>query len=378
MQSEKQKYLFCYLRTGGGHLAPARSVAQQIALTHGNTIEPVLVDGLEQAYAFARFLIEDGYRILQSKAKWYFEFIYAINKFSPITSWNIKLASMLIKPTLKKKLIEHKPAKIAIFHFLLIEPIYSILEELGWDIPVVTFVTDPFTAPPHWFKKKQKKFVVFSKRLHDYCAMRIGIPQDKLHVFPFALDQKFSSPLSSFEIEQIKIHYGFSLDKKIVLIIGGGDGIPHGKSILHHLLSASLQVEIAIVCGKNKELYNTAIAYQRHNPNIKVFAFVDFVYELINASDIVITKCGASTIMEILLMKKIPIINNYIWEQELGNMEFVRDNKLGIFDRNISNLLVIIKTLTSDTNAYNQYVHNINAMNLRNGTQEVAEYLVHL
>jgi processive 1,2-diacylglycerol beta-glucosyltransferase/1,2-diacylglycerol 3-beta-galactosyltransferase len=34
------------------------------------------------------------------------------------------------------------------------------------------------------------------------------------------------------------------------------------------------------------------------------------------------SKCGASTFMEILLSKKIPIITDYIWEQEKGNVDY--------------------------------------------------------
>jgi UDP-N-acetylglucosamine:LPS N-acetylglucosamine transferase len=106
-----------------------------------------------------------------------------------------------------------------------------------------------------------------------------------------------------------------------------------------------------------------------------VFAFVDFVYELLNAADFVITKCGASTIMEILMMKKIPIINDYIWEQELGNMEFVRDNELGVFERIREKLPGIIRGLVSDEGQYQRYRHNIEKMNVRSGTKEVAEFL---
>jgi UDP-N-acetylglucosamine:LPS N-acetylglucosamine transferase len=140
-------------------------------------------------------------------------------------------------------------------------------------------------------------------------------------------------------------------------------------------LHASLDVEIAIVCGKNKKLHAVALELQQRYPSLKVFAFVDFVYELLNAADIVITKCGASTIMEIMMMKKIPIITDYLWEQELGNMEFVRDNELGIFERNIGKLPEIVRGLVANEDQYQRYRQNIDKMKLRSGTKEVAEFL---
>jgi UDP-N-acetylglucosamine:LPS N-acetylglucosamine transferase len=375
MQNHKEKYFLLYLKTGGGHFAPASSIAHYLSVTHGSTIEPVLVDGLVNANSVARYILEDGYRLLQARSKLYYEFLYATNKFSPIGYCNVAISSFFMKPYLKKRIDEERPAKIVIFHFFLIAPVLDILKELRYDIPVITVVTDPFTAHPLWFQREQERYIVFSERLKEDCVQKRKIPASKLRVFPFILDKQFSTPLSSAEITKVKQKFGFAPEKKVVLIIGGGDGIPNGKSILRHLIHASLDVEIAIVCGKNKDLYADALELQQHNPSLKVFAFVDFVYELLNSSDIVITKCGASTIMEILIMKKIPIINDYLWEQELGNMEFVRDNELGIFERNIAKLPSIIQELVSGEERYQRYLKNIEKMNVRSGTKEVGEFL---
>jgi processive 1,2-diacylglycerol beta-glucosyltransferase/1,2-diacylglycerol 3-beta-galactosyltransferase len=312
---------------------------------------------------------------LQAHSKLYYEFLYAANKFSPIAYCNVALTGFFIKPYLKKRIDEERPAKIVILHFFLVAPVLDILKELRYDIPVITVVTDPFTAHPLWFQREQERYIVFSERLKEDCVKKRKIPGSKLRVFPFILDKQFSTPLSSVEITKVKQKFGFAPEKKVVLIIGGGDGIPNGKSILRQLLHASLDVEIAIVCGKNKELYADALELQQHNPSLKVFAFVDFVYELLNSSDIVITKGGASTIMEILIMKKIPIINDYLWEQELGNMEFVRDNELGIFERNIAKLPSIVHKLVSGEERYQRYLKNIEKMNVRSGTEEVGEFL---
>jgi len=371
---QKPKYFFLYLRTGGGHLAPARSVAKYLSERHGEEIEPVLIDGLVNAKQFARYVIEDGYRLLQAKAKWYYEFLYATNKFPPIGYFNVAMANFFIKPYIKKRIVEERPAKIVIFHFFLITPVYQILKELGLNIPVVTVITDPFTAHPLWFQRKKQQYVVFSDRLKRYCIQR-GIQDKCIKVFPFIIDEKFAAPLSAEQISKIRLQYGFDEKKKLVLIIGGGDGIPHGKSILQNLLSASLPVEIAIVCGKNKELYADSMEWKRQYPDLNVFGFVDFVYELLNASDIVITKCGASTIMEILMLNKIPVIIDYLWEQELGNMEFVRDNQLGIFERDISKLPSIVRDLISGKGLDKTFQTNIEQQQLRNGTSDVGEYL---
>jgi UDP-N-acetylglucosamine:LPS N-acetylglucosamine transferase len=375
MKNRKEQYFLLYLKTGEGHFAPARSIAHYLSSIHGNSIEPVLIDGLTDAHPLPRALIEKGYRLLQARAKWYYEFLYATNKFPPIGYFNVAVANLFIKPYLRQRIEEERPAKIVIFHFFLIAPVFDILKELRYDIPVITAVTDPYTAHPLWFQRPHQRYIVFSERLKSYCIERRKIPESRLHVFPFIIDDKFATHLSSAETARVKQKFGFRLDKKCVLIIGGGDGIPHGKHILRQLLHASLDVEIAIVCGKNKKLHAVALELQQRYPSLKVFAFVDFVYELLHAADIVITKCGASTIMEIMMMKKIPVITDYLWEQELGNMEFVRDNKLGIFERNIGKLPDIVRGLASNEDQYQRFRQNIEKMKLRSGTKEVAEFL---
>ncbi|MBP6671633.1 MAG: hypothetical protein KA247_00715 [Bacteroidetes bacterium] len=375
MSPQKQTFLFLYLRTGGGHLAPARSVAKYLTEQHGEQVKPVLVDGLAEARPFARYVIEDGYRLLQAKAKWYYEFLYATNKFAPIGYFNVAAANFFIKPYIRKRIIDEHPSKIVIFHFFLIAPVYQVLKELGLTIPVITVITDPFTAHPLWFQNKQQRFIVFSERLKQHCLRR-RIPEHSIHVFPFIIDEKFTAPLSAEQIAEVRTRFGFDPKKKLVLIIGGGDGIPHGTAILKNILSAPLNVQTAIVCGKNKELRADALKLKEQFPALSVFGFVDFVYELLNASDIVITKCGASTIMEILMMMKVPVIIDYLWEQELGNMEFVRDNSLGIFERDITKLPEIIRMLTEDETSIGTFQNNIEQRKLRNGTADVGEFII--
>lgn len=376
-KEHKCKYLMLYLKTGGGHLAPARSVANYIEKNYSGKVEPVLIDGLAEAPAYARFIVEDGYRILQSKAKWYYELLYALNKIIGIAKYNSLLVSERIKPYLKEKILSEKPCKIVIFHFFLIKPVYEILEENNLDIPVITVVTDPFIAHPIWFLNKRQNMIVFSQRMKNY-AIRKKIPPENVHVFPFILDEKYSAPLPKEEIPALRKRLGFEADKRLLLIMGGGDGIPKGETILKNIMETLEGVNVAIVCGRNKKLYEFALELKEKEKytNLKVYGYISFVYNLLNASDVVITKCGASTFMEILMTRKIPVVNDYIWEQEKGNVEFLIKNRLGIYEKNIRKLPMVVKKLLTDEKLYESYIMNIDMAHLRNGTAEAGEFIV--
>ncbi len=371
------KYLFIYLKTGGGHLAPARAVANRIAARHKTGIETELVDGLSGSPEIIRKFIEDGYKIAVNKAAWTYELLYLVHKLSFVSKFTSTIVAYFIKPWLREYILTNRPGKIVLFHFFLIKPVYDILAEQNLDIPVITVVTDPFTAHPIWFLRKDQNYIVFSELLREKCIEE-GIEPDKLRVFPFVLDSRFSPAVSERKKIKTRAALGFRKDSRIVLIMGGGEGMPKGKKILKKIIRRNMDAEIAIVCGRNEKLFKKAVRLREKHQisNLKIFGYVNFVHSLIGISDIVVTKCGASTAMEILLMGKIPVINNYIWEQEKGNMEFVCKGNMGILERKTGSLPDVINRLLKDHDFYNSLAGNIKNASLRNGVGQVSDYIL--
>lgn len=372
-----EKYLFLYLKTGGGHLAPAKAVAEKIKAKRRVDTEILLVDGLSESNIFVKKVIEDGYKNAINKAAWTFELLYVLHKITAVSKLTATIVSYFVKQGIERQILETRPKKIVVFHFFLIKPVFDIIKANNLDIPVLTVVTDPFTAHPIWFIQKEQNYVVFSDMLKEKCIEK-GINENNLHVFPFVLDGRFSRKVSDFKKIKIRKKFGFEIDSKIILIMGGGEGMPKGKKILKKLVSRNMDAEIAIVCGKNLKLYNKAMKLKNKFgiDNLKVYGFIDFVHSLVSISDIVITKCGASTSMEILMMGKIPVINNYIWEQEKGNMEFVCQGKMGILEKNTSVLPDVLHRLLTDNEFYNSISNNIKNASISNGVGQVSEYIL--
>ena len=80
--------------------------------------------------------------------------------------------------------------------------------------------------------------------------------------------------------------------------------------------------------------------------------------------------------MEILLAEEVSIINNYIWEQEKGNMEFVCKGGMGIYKKNPRQLPDVVKRLFSDNEYYNHLTSNIRKRQISNGVGQVSEYIM--
>ncbi|MFW6227296.1 MAG: MGDG synthase family glycosyltransferase [Bacteroidota bacterium] len=373
----QKNYLFLYLKTGGGHLAPARSLANYIHSHYGDEAKVSLLDGFAGVRNCVKTVVEDGYRKSQARAVWIFEALYAFHKIPLVAFLTSVLLSFYIKPHLKKQILTHKPEKIVVFHFFLIRPVMQIVQHYMPHASVMVVVTDPYTAHPIWFLRKEPEFIVFSERVKNYC-IRKKIPEENIKVFPFILDEKFTRPLSPLLSQTIKENLGFEPGKRLILILGGADGIPKGEKMLKSFLKSSPAAEVAIVCGNNKGLYKKVwkLKNKYNFHTLKIYGYVDFVYELINIADVVVTKCGASTFMEVLMSGKIPVISDYIWEQEKGNKDFVCDNTMGIYEKDIDLLSTRINELIYNPHIYNIYKSNIERQQLINGTPMVSNYLV--
>lgn len=373
---KKQKLLFIYLKTGGGHLAPAQAIAKYITQYHSNKAETVLYDAFEKTNSLVKYIIEDGYRISQSKAKWIYESLYAIHKIKIVSRITAFLIFIFIKKGLSEFIRDICPDKIVLFHFFAIKPTYDIIRDKGLNIPIKTVVTDPYIAHPIWFINKNQKFILFSNKLKKACVKK-GIPEENISVFPFMIDEKFSRQATSEEIVTLKEKHGFT-DRKILLILGGGEGIPKGLKLLKAILKSEPKYDIAFVCGRNEKLFKD-ISLVKNNGNYKylrVYRYIDFVYDMISISDAVISKCGASTFMEILISGKIPIVNSYIWEQEKGNVKFVVENGLGIYEKKINKIADVVNKLFTDDKLYKYYKENITAYKLENGISKVSECII--
>jgi len=208
-------------------------------------------------------------------------------------------------------------------------------------------------------------------------ACKHGISSKRIAVFPYILNKKFTQLLPQKTISILKDEFGFKKGIKTIVILGGGDGLPKGVEIINALFAHHEKVQLAIVCGKNKALRREAEALKKKYPDecLCVFGFIDFVYELVNCADIVITKGGPATVLEILMLKKIPIINSYIWEQEKGNVEFVIKNKVGCFEPRVGHLVTMVHRIVNSQKIQKKYADNIKNLTLQNGTAMVSEYV---
>jgi 1,2-diacylglycerol 3-beta-galactosyltransferase len=145
--------------------------------------------------------------------------------------------------------------------------------------------------------------------------------------------------------KKLRKSLGLLLDTPAVLLVGGGEGMgPVEKTVdaLAATLGASCQV--VVVCGRNAKLVET-LSNKSYPPGMAVHVkgFVTNMPDLMSACDVIVTKAGPGTISEALICGLPMVLNAYVPCQEEGNIPYVTENGVGVFETNPRKMAQVIE-----------------------------------
>ena len=169
-------------------------------------------------------------------------------------------------------------------------------EHYGIKIPLIAAVTDYY---PHrfWINPYVDKYIVACNDAKNILVNE-GITPDKIEILGIPVSIKF---LKGNSRQSIAAKFGFYEDLPSVLIMGGGLGLGPIEHIAKELDASSHNFQMIVVCGTNKKLYDW---FSKNKENFKkpifYFGYIDFVNELMDFADIIVTKGGGITISEAL------------------------------------------------------------------------------
>ncbi len=232
---------------------------------------------------------------------------------------------------------------------------------------------------PWYFKYHDYNLLVSTPHLRDYAIRKAGYREERVRVSPPPLRREFYASYDEAALAEFRKRYGFNDGRPIVLIFGGGNGLPKGEEIVWHILRHRLDVDIAIVCGRNefqeRVVHLMAAHFGAEERKIHVFGFIERIHELMAISDIVVSKAGFSAIFEILALKKILIFSQFIWGQEKGNAMYIIRNRIGYYIKRPSRLARQVEMLLADRSLERRIRERISGMEIKNGALETVTFI---
>ncbi len=200
----------------------------------------------------------------------------------------------------------------------------SVLAQLRLErilqVPVITVITD-YTAHSLWAHPGVDRYMVACEEVKA-SLVSWGIETECVRVTGIPISPKFEQKL---DLKQIISKLGLNAILPTFLVMGGVYEENIVKKICMQLADSLVPVQAIIVCGKNEKLYQFLedISIQARNLILR-FGYVHNIEELMEVSDLIITKAGGLTVSE-ALTKHLPLlIFKPIPGQEVENAQFVQ------------------------------------------------------
>ncbi|MCX8058759.1 MAG: hypothetical protein N3A58_05045 [Spirochaetes bacterium] len=373
---QKKKILMLYVLAGEGHLAICKSIRDALNTYYINEFDIRIEDAIPPKNKLLKFISEDTYQFLSSYATPIYGFIYYFSHLNLINNINVSMISKQLKNYISELIKEFNPNLIIVSHPLIIQAVYEACKLVNLNIPIINTVLD-LKPGPWYFNNKNVISMVPNNEIKELAIKKYKIPETNIVVIPPPLKKGFYEVWSKEERKIHKEKLGFRGDKKLVLLAGGGVGLPYGEFVFKEILKIDADIDIALVCGRNNILKKIAEKlYKIFNkiPErvVKIYGFIDFMPELMHCSELVITKAGYSGIFEALTLRKPLIISYYILGQESGNAEFIKKHKVGYIIKSAKKIAQKTKEILTNENLELMLRENIIKLNLENGYEKIA------
>jgi len=232
-------------------------------------------------------------------------------------------------------------------------------------LPIIGVITD-FSIHQLWLKPFVSFYTVANKQLIHSLKLN-GISQKKIIVTGIPVSTSF---LKHKEKQTLIAKHKLQ-DKFTVLVMGGGEGKGPLVKIVRDLKTSPLDLQIVVVTGKNKKLYQKLLPIS--SPSLKILGFVDYIDELMEIADIVISKPGGITIAETMIKGKPIFLFNSIQGQESENMKFIINQGIGIPWEGVSSFLDKIAYWQKNPDAIKRFKEEILKLSKPDASSKIVE-----
>ena len=202
---------------------------------------------------------------------------------------------------------QQRPDAVVVTHFLPAD-VCSAGRAAGWlKAPLVVIVTD---LHPHrfWISPEADAMVISTPEGAAVLARR-GVAKERIRVIGIPVGKAFTQLADRAELGQ---RFGLQEARKTVLVTSGGTTVGRFEEVVASLagLETELpgQLQLLVVCGEDEAARRRLTDFAARTPMpVRVFGFVDYMADLMAASDLIVAKAGGLTVSE-ALGRGIPLI----------------------------------------------------------------------
>lgn len=369
----RPRIVFLFSDTGGGHRSAAEAVMEAVEDLAGADVDVQMVDFFKDHAPFPFRRLPHMYpSMVKVPAGWGFG--YKISN----TPGRARLVSSLIWPLVSKSartiMGEQPPDMLVSFHPLANE---FIARELARRPevdrpPFIVVVTDLVSTHAFWFSGARDLTIVPTDPAHRN-AVACGLSPQNVQVVGLPVAAKFCS--KSADRPTLRSQLGWDAEKRVVLIVGGGEGMGPLEETTRAIANSGMDVGIAVVCGRNRALNERLNAAAWPVP-VYVYGFVRNMPDLMRAADVLVTKGGPGTISEGLNAGLPVVVYSYLPGQEAGNVPYLTESGAGIWAPTPADVAAGLRVWLENENAYNRAAESAKHLARPEAAKEIARLLL--
>lgn len=338
--AEIYKVLFISAPVGAGHIKAAQSIAEAMRRQHSH-VKIKQANVFDFFNQFAGKSILNGYlKILELFPKVY-GMAYALGNESSLALLGRQLINSYLAKKMEQYILEYNPDSIVCTHATPAGMVSSLVKKKKLSVPVIGVITD-FVVHRLWIYPEISHYIVANEEMKDFLQAN-GTNPKRIKMLGIPVEEKFLQKICTSNV----LHdLQFSKERKTILIMGGGAGLLPMEEIIQSCEKSSMLLQIIIVTGKNKNMYNKLMTLQPalHN-KVRVLGYVDCIQELMAVSDLIISKPGGVTSAESLCLGLPMLIYRPIPGQEEANTDYLVKNGAAVRANSLSEMQQLIERL---------------------------------
>lgn len=272
---------------------------------------------------------------------WTYEILDHAWIYSLIRPFRSLTNSIHAKPLLED-IVANQPDVVIMTHFMPPELLGRAKEDGLIHSKLISVITD-FYPHTFWVNSGTDHYWVMAEETKQDLIRR-GVPENIITAGGIPVASAFKSTGRKKEIRKAS---GLDENRFTILLTSGSFGLGPQEAILEELKAFKNKVQCFVVCANNKEL-KEILARKTYPYPVKVFGFIDFMPELMEASDLMVAKSGGSTTSESLTKGVVMVVMSPIPGQETRNVKLLKLRQVAFFLNEPHEIYGIMKSILDD------------------------------
>lgn len=353
--SDQRIVLIFSASTGGGHNLAAQTIQKGL---EGRGYDARIIDTFEQSSRTLNKMITGGYRRMVENTPKFYDLLYRqFDKMTPFQRAIFHIGTSIISPEILSMILNDSPVLLISTHPFVTNVLGRLKGMGAFHTPVLSFITD-YKFHGVYRSQNVDAYVVGSDYTKQDMIER-GIAPDIIYPYGIPVRAAFNEKGSSKTPKDKNI-------KGTVLLMGGSLGTGRIEPAFRNLILTKAPIHLMVVCGHNEEMRAklAQIPYDTLKGNahtrVDIFGYVENISELMDSSDIIVSKPGGLTTTEAML-KGTPMIIPYTYPgQEEENAKFLEKTGMGILVKDIAELPKLVDLLMEHKNIADEISDNMN------------------